>query len=117
MSEHTLKADFLKRVDAWPTKDVLVRGVTVTIQALNRDQAMTVSSLEDMGARENYMISKAVIGPFDLTEEEAQQLREASEPMDLEEFTAEIVRLSGLDKKSKESQNAAFKSVRDEPRT
>jgi hypothetical protein len=114
MSEHTLKADFLKRVDAWPTKDVEVRGTMVTIQALNRDQAMTVSEFGTPGEREAYMISKAVIGPFDLTIDEAQQLREVSEPLELEEFTAEIVRLSGMDKKAKEAQNDAFKSVRDE---
>lgn len=108
----TLKANFLKRVDAWPNKEVEVRGVLVTIQALNRDQAMAVSQFGTSGEREAFMISHAITQPFTLTMEEAQQLREASEPMELEAFTEEIARLSGMDKKPKESQNAAFKSVR-----
>jgi hypothetical protein len=110
----TLKANFLKRVDAWPEEDAEVRGITVRIQALNRDEAMIMGSIEDPGKREAYLISCAVIGPFTLTEEEAQQLRKASEPLDLEAFTERIVRLSGMDKESRAAKNAAFKSVRDE---
>lgn len=109
----TLKADFLKRVDAWPTDTVTVRGVELTIQSLNRDQAMLVGAISNMGEREATMISMAVIEPFTLTVEEAQSLRVASEPMDLEPFTEAIAKLSGMDKRAKEAQNAAFKSVRD----
>lgn len=111
----TLKANFLKRVEAWPTKETTVRGTRIKIQSLNRDEAMSMSSLKTAAEREAYMISRAVIEPFTLTEEEAQQLRVASEPLDLEAFTEEIVELSGLSKKAKEAQNAAFKSVRGEP--
>jgi hypothetical protein len=113
----TLKANFLKRVDSWPTKEVECRGVTLTIQALNRDEAMRLGQLSDLADREAQMLSLSIVEPFTLTPEEAQQLRIASEPLDLEALTGEIARLSGMDKKSKEAQNAAFKSVRDESGT
>lgn len=112
MSTDDLKAKFLKRVDAWPTEETTCRGIGLTIQALNRDEVMKLNSFETSAEREAFMISSAIIAPFTLTPEEAQQLRVDSEPLDLEEFTADIARLSGMDKKAKEQQNDAFKSVR-----
>lgn len=110
-----LKSRFLKRVDAWPTKKITVRGIVLTIQALTRDQAMAMSGFDTAAERECFMISNAVIEPFTLSPEEVQQLREDSEPLDLEELGDEIVGLSGMDKKAKEAQNAAFRDVRGEP--
>lgn len=111
----TLKANFLKRVDAWPEEKAEVRGITVTIQSLTRDEAMLLGQIEDVGEREASMIAWSIIGPFTLTVEEAQQLRRNSEPMELEEFTAKIARLSGMDKKAKAATNEAFREVRGEP--
>lgn len=109
-----LKAQFLKRVDAWPTDKIEVRGVTLTIQALTRDQAMKMSTFPTPAEREAFMISSSVIEPFRLTEEEVQLLRENTEALEIEALGDAIVELSGMSKKAKEAQNAAFKSVRDE---
>ncbi len=109
-----LKARFLKRVDSWPTDTIEVRGEKLTIQALTRDEAMRLGGIDTPGERESHMLSLAIIEPFTLSVEEAQQLREASAPLELEPLTDAIVRLSGMDKKAKEAQNGAFKSVRDE---
>lgn len=114
MSDDTLKARFLKRAEAWPTEKITVRGIVLTIQALTRDEAMKMSSFDSAGERECFMISRSVIEPFTLTEDEVQQLREATEPLEIEALGDSIVSLSGMDKKAKEAQNAAFKSVRDE---
>lgn len=109
-----LKARFLKRADAWPTTTIEVRGTELTIQALTRDQAMKMSGFPSAGERECFMIASSVIEPFTLTEDEVQQLRESSEALEIEALGDKIVELSGLDKKAKEAQNAAFKSVRGE---
>lgn len=116
MSDATLKANFLKRVDAWPTDKSFCRGVWLTIQALNRDEAMSIGSIEDIGEREALMISKAVIEPFTLTVEEVLALRKASEPVELEQLTEDIATLSGMNKKGREAQNEAFKSLREQSR-
>lgn len=113
----TLKANFLKRAESWPTKETECRGVKITIQALNRDEAMRLGQLADLADREAQMISLSIIEPFRLTVEEAQQLRVVSEPLELEELTTEIATISGMNKKAREAQNAAFKSVRGEPGT
>jgi hypothetical protein len=94
-------------------KTVTVRGLDVTIQSLTRDEAMRLGSVEDVGEREACMIAWSIVEPFTLTVAEAQQLRTDTEPMELEEFTADIARLSGMDKKGKKAQNEAFKSVRE----
>ncbi|HSL51987.1 MAG TPA: hypothetical protein VK878_23195 [Candidatus Deferrimicrobiaceae bacterium] len=107
-----LKAQFLKRVDAWPTATIEVRGITLTIQALTRDQAMKMSTFDSPAEREAFMISTAVIEPFTLSADEVQLLRENSEALDIEALGDTIVELSGLGKKAKEAQTAAFKSVR-----
>ncbi len=109
-----LKARWLKAVDSWPTKDVESRGVELTIQALNRDQVFEFQQM-DPRERECAMVAAAVIAPFTVTREEVQALREGSMPLDIEELTREIATLSGLDKKPKDAQNDAFKSVRGEP--
>lgn len=116
MSNNELKSAFLKRVDAWPTSQVWCRGQWLTVQALTRDEAMTASSFEVMGEREAYMISRAVTEPFTLTEAEAQMLREASEPMDLEALTDAIADISGMSKTAREAKNEAFKSLREQSR-
>jgi len=112
MSNDELKSKWLKRVEAWPTKDVENRGVELTIQALNRDQVMKIGELT-AAERECQMIAMSIVAPFTVTPEEVQGLREGTVPLDLEDLTREISKLSGLDKKPKEAQNAAFKSVRD----
>lgn len=108
-----LKSRFLKRVDAWPTDTATVRGIVLTIQSLNRDEAMKLGQIADIGEREATMIAMSVIEPFTLTVAEAQELRVASEPLDLERFTEQIAELSGMNKKGREAKNEAFKSVRE----
>jgi hypothetical protein len=108
-----LKALWLKAHSAWPTAVIESRGVKLKIQALNRDQVLRAGGLTP-SERECFMVAEALIEPFTVTVEEVQALREGSLPMDLEELTREIAKLSGLDKKPTEAQNAAFKSVRDE---
>lgn len=107
-----LKARWLQAVDAWPTKDVQSRGVDLKIRALNRDEVFKFGEL-DATQRECAMVAAAIIEPFTVTPEEVQQLRTGSMPLDIEELTREIAKLSGLDKKPKEAQNEAFKSVRE----
>jgi len=107
-----LKAKWLQAVDAWPTKDVENRGVALKIRALNRDEVMRLGELTP-GERECAMVSLSIVEPFTVTREEVQALRTGSLPLDLEQLTRDISALSGLDKKPKDAQNEAFKSVRE----
>lgn len=109
-----LKARWLQAHGTWPTAEIENRGVKLKIRALNRDQVVRFGEMTPP-ERECAMVAAAVIEPFTVTAEEVQALREGTLPMDLEALTREIAKLSGLDKAPKESQNAAFKSVRDEP--
>lgn len=108
-----LKARWLQAHDAWPEAIVENRGVKLKIRALNRDQVFRFGEMT-ASERECAMVAAAVIEPFTVTVEEVQALREGTLAMDLEELTRDIAKLSGLDKKPREAQNAAFKSVRDE---
>lgn len=109
-----LKARWLQKLDAWPTQDVENRGVQLKIRALNRDEVFRAGEMTST-ERECFMVARAIVEPFTVTEEEVQFLREASLPMDLEQLTRDIAHLSGMDKRPKEAQNEAFKSVRGEP--
>lgn len=108
-----LKMKWLQRLDAWPTKDVENRGVELRIRAISRDELMQIQDLST-AARECAMVAMSIVEPFTVTPEEVQELREGSMPLDLEELTREISKLSGLDRKPKESQKDAYKSVRDD---
>lgn len=113
MSSEDLKMKWLQQLDAWPTKEVENRGVSLTIRAINRDELMKIQDLTT-AERECAMVSLSIVEPFTVTPKEVQGLREGSMPLDLEELTREISKLSGLDRPPKEAQKTAYKSVRDE---
>lgn len=86
----------------------------ITVRGLSRFEFLIAQKNypDDNLKQERYILSRAVIDPAGLTEDDVADWQKASGPMEINAVALVVNRLSGI---GQDAQKEAYKSLRDEP--